>query len=223
MPTLLEWCNRAGEIFRFKEHISWVKRKTSNIFEDLCRRHESIVIYAIDSFDFFKTKGKYEDIATANLYHQITVIESIRTYISALWKIFETGEKSIARKSKDVYNYKHYNGIQTAEVNRCNRNINFTNVWSFLPHNTSKLNDMAYNIPHPTVKPILLLERLVELLTPEPTADFVPLILDPFLGSGTTAVASRNLKRQYIGFELEEDYYDICVKRLNEPLQERMF
>ena len=71
---------------------------------------------------------------------------------------------------------------------------------------------------HPTQKPVSLLEYLVATYSNESD-----LILDPFLGSGTTAVASRNLKRNYIGFELEEDYYDICVKRLNEPLQERMF
>ncbi len=71
---------------------------------------------------------------------------------------------------------------------------------------------------HPTQKPIGLMEKIVQSITREGD-----LILDPFLGSGTTAVACRNLKRQYIGFELEEEYYDICVKRLNEPLQERMF
>jgi len=71
---------------------------------------------------------------------------------------------------------------------------------------------------HPTQKPVSLLEYLVATYSNESD-----LILDPFLGSGTTAVASRNLKRQYIGFELEEEYYDICVKRLNEPPQGRMF
>ena len=71
---------------------------------------------------------------------------------------------------------------------------------------------------HPTQKPVSLLEYLVATYSNESD-----LILDPFLGSGTTAVASRNLKRRYIGFELEEEYYDICVKRLNEPPQGRMF
>jgi len=74
------------------------------------------------------------------------------------------------------------------------------------------------NSVHPTQKPVSLLEYLIATYSNEGD-----LILDPFLGSGTTAVACRNLKRKYIGFELHEDYYDICVKRLNEPLQERMF
>lgn len=71
---------------------------------------------------------------------------------------------------------------------------------------------------HPTQKPISLLEYLVATYSNESD-----LILDPFLGSGTTAVASRNLKRKYIGFELHKEYYDICVKRLNEPPQGRIF
>lgn len=41
------------------------------------------------------------------------------------------------------------------------------------------------------------------------------IILDPFLGSGTTAVASKQLGRQYIGFEINETYYKIAKDRLN--------
>lgn len=39
-------------------------------------------------------------------------------------------------------------------------------------------------------------------------------ILDPFLGSGTTARAAKNLERQYIGFEINETYYKIACDRL---------
>ena len=42
------------------------------------------------------------------------------------------------------------------------------------------------------------------------------IILDPFLGSGTTAVACVNTNRHYIGFELDPQYYDIACKRLDE-------
>lgn len=39
--------------------------------------------------------------------------------------------------------------------------------------------------------------------------------MDPFLGSGTTAVACKELDRSFIGFELNEEYYKIAVDRLN--------
>ena len=46
------------------------------------------------------------------------------------------------------------------------------------------------------------------------------IVLDPFIGSGTTAMACRNLKRNYIGFELNKEYYDIAVDRVNGVSQE---
>ena len=42
------------------------------------------------------------------------------------------------------------------------------------------------------------------------------LILDPFAGSGTTLVASKILDRNFIGFEIEQKYVDICNQRLQE-------
>lgn len=63
---------------------------------------------------------------------------------------------------------------------------------------------------HPTEKPIDILEHLIY----EP--DYNPLsILDPFMGSGTTGVAAKNLKRNFIGIELDEGYFDIAKKRID--------
>lgn len=63
---------------------------------------------------------------------------------------------------------------------------------------------------HPTVKPIKLMEYLVKLVTKE---DY--LILDPFAGSCTTALACKNTNRKYICFEIKEEYCAIGEKRLN--------
>ena len=40
------------------------------------------------------------------------------------------------------------------------------------------------------------------------------LILDPFIGSGTTAIAAKNLNRNYIGYEINENYCDLANKRI---------
>ncbi len=64
---------------------------------------------------------------------------------------------------------------------------------------------------HPTVKPVSLIKYLVTLVTPP---DGV--CLDPFMGSGTTAVACIKTNRKYIGFELLEEYCKIAEKRISE-------
>ena len=75
-----------------------------------------------------------------------------------------------------------------------------------------------YNV-HPTVKPLELLERLISLVTPKPSvvgSDVV--VLDPFMGSGSTGVACKKLGRSFIGFEIDQQYFDIADKRLSEKV-----
>lgn len=62
---------------------------------------------------------------------------------------------------------------------------------------------------HPTEKPVELMERIIEMLTPPDGT-----VLDPFAGSGTTLVAARNLGRRAIGIEQSREYCDIAVRRL---------
>lgn len=64
---------------------------------------------------------------------------------------------------------------------------------------------------HPTVKPVKLMEHLVKLFS-QPGQ----IVLDPFLGSGTTLVATRNTGRIGIGIELEEQYFNISKNRIFE-------
>jgi site-specific DNA-methyltransferase (adenine-specific) len=66
---------------------------------------------------------------------------------------------------------------------------------------------------HPTQKPSKLISTLIEWITnPGDT------VLDPFAGSGTTALACKELNRNYICIEKEKEYIDIIHKRLNTPL-----
>jgi site-specific DNA-methyltransferase (adenine-specific) len=63
---------------------------------------------------------------------------------------------------------------------------------------------------HPTVKPVALMEYLAKL-TKTPTGGVV---LDPFMGSGTTGIACVKLGRPFIGIELDEDYFEIAKRRI---------
>jgi len=62
---------------------------------------------------------------------------------------------------------------------------------------------------HPTVKPIALMEYLIKLVTREGA-----IVLDPFIGSGTTAIACLKLGRKYIGIEKEKEYINIAKARI---------
>jgi tRNA G10 N-methylase Trm11 len=62
---------------------------------------------------------------------------------------------------------------------------------------------------HPTVKPVQLMEYLVKLVSREDAV-----VLDPFTWSWSTLIACKKLKRQYIWFELDEDYITIAEARL---------
>jgi site-specific DNA-methyltransferase (adenine-specific) len=48
------------------------------------------------------------------------------------------------------------------------------------------------------------------------------LVLDPFMGSGTTGIACKALDRDFIGIELDEGYFNIAEKRINEPVQKEL-
>lgn len=62
---------------------------------------------------------------------------------------------------------------------------------------------------HPTVKPIKLMEYLLKLITPPKGT-----ILDPFMGSGSTGVAAKNLGFEFIGIEIDKEYFEIAQKRI---------
>lgn len=70
--------------------------------------------------------------------------------------------------------------------------------------------DNPRNKVHPTEKPVELMEALINNSSQEGE-----LVLDPFMGSGTTAIACINNNRNYIGFELDKQYYDIANVRIN--------
>ena len=76
-------------------------------------------------------------------------------------------------------------------------------IWRFNPESASK-------IGHPAPFPLELPLRLINLYSYK-----TDLILDPFLGSGTTCVAAKKLARDYIGYDIEEKYCKLAQNRLN--------
>ena len=62
---------------------------------------------------------------------------------------------------------------------------------------------------HPTQKPKKVLRHFMEILSNEHDV-----VLDPFMGSGSTGVVCEQLNRRFIGFELNEEYYNISAQRI---------
>lgn len=102
-------------------------------------------------------------------------------------------------KSKHYFNYELMKEI--------NGNKQMKDVWT---SSTTKKSEKKHG-KHPTQKPIEIMERMILAST---TTDSV--ILDPFVGSGTTCVAASKLGRTSIGIDMEEDFLEIAIKRIEE-------
>lgn len=89
------------------------------------------------------------------------------------------------------------------------RNIETINNGDRLPNNVLYYSYDSEKL-HPTQKPIPLIQYLIKTYTDEGD-----LVLDSCVGSGTTAIASYVEKRNFIGYEINDEYYKIAIDRLN--------
>lgn len=114
-----------------------------------------------------------------------------------------------ARKNK-----KHGRQIFNYELMKeQNNNHQMKDVW--ITSNTSR-NEKRFG-KHPTQKPVAIMKRIIEASTDESS-----IILDPFVGSGTTAIAGEMLGRHTIAIDSNLDYLDIAKERLSNINSEKV-
>jgi DNA modification methylase len=101
---------------------------------------------------------------------------------------------------------KHINCLTAKEWLKCQ-----LGVWQFL----YEKRDIRDKSLHPATFPISLSQRVISLFTHEGE-----LVLDPFIGSGTTLLAAQDLNRNAVGFDLHEDYIKLSMERI---MQENIF
>ncbi len=112
-------------------------------------------------------------------------------------------------KHKDCYKYDHYCSLNNhIQLNKIKKQYDVNKVqpsdileFNVVPNRNGKL--------HPTQKPLELLEYLVKTYTNENDV-----VLDNCMGSGTTGVACKNLNRDFIGIELDKNYFEIAKQRI---------
>lgn len=100
------------------------------------------------------------------------------------------------------------------EVGLINASITLNAKYPTTVMQVEKPSKEKYNC-HLTVKPVKLIEHLIKIFSTENQ-----IVLDPFLGSGTTAIACKNTNRKCIGIEINPEYIIIAEKRLKEIYNE---
>ncbi|TAH73726.1 MAG: site-specific DNA-methyltransferase [Anaerolineaceae bacterium] len=129
---------------------------------------------------------------------------------------FDTFQFMVWHKTNPVPSIRKSSFLNSCELIVCMWNKGHT--WNFL--NQSQMHNfieapicMGYerikSPKHPTQKPLSVLKHIIKIASNEHD-----LVLDMFMGVGSTGVAARELNRRFIGIEINEDYYNACVSRM---------
>ena len=153
------------------------------------------------SYKFGFTDGFRIDLMTKNLYDYLSKFINFKESYKGLRAIYETYHKKV----KEELNAKYPSTFNLWEGNKYKSNI--------LKYKKD------YEGLHPTQKPVLLLEDLIKTFSNEND-----LVVDLTMGSGSTGIACINTNRNFIGIELDKDYFEIAKKRIdNHKLQLQLY
>lgn len=122
-------------------------------------------------------------------------------------KYFPRDLIEVNKPKKSKYNENDILGTRPSR-----KNDGYIQKYTGYPTSILEFNSEGKTI-HPTRKPVKLFEWLIKTYTNEGD-----LILDNCIGSGTTAVACINTNRNYIGFELNKEYYEVAKNRINQHI-----
>ena len=142
------------------------------------------VILFYSKTDTFKFNKIYTDYSETTNIDQILQERVRDSRGKAVYKTDENGEVVLGQSKKGVP---------------------LSDVWE-IPYLNPKAKE---RVGYPTQKPIILLEQIIKLVTDEDD-----IVLDPFVGSGTTLVAAKLLNRKYIGVDISKEAVDLAEKRL---------
>ena len=176
------------EIFgseNFKSEIIWVYKRWSNAKRGLLNAHQTIYFYS--KSDTFKFNVIHTD------YSPTTNIDQI-----------------LQQRERDKHGKSTYkkDGLGRAVLGKEKCGVPLSNVWE-IPYLNPKASERT---GYPTQKPVLLLEKIIEIAT-----DKGDVVLDPMCGSGTSLVAAALLERHWIGIDTEPKAIELAKARLDKP------
>ena len=202
--------------FNFKEEIIWDKCYNSSPLLNISRVHESISIHSIGKTKFNKCRIPYIEMQQYDKERIIRDVKRLSNVLSnpkSLQVVLDYIENGvIVSNGKQKQN----NLTISSTITNSDRSINTMRCIKegIIEKTVIRLHRDHYNTIHPTQKPVRLLERLLSLVSQEGDT-----ILDPFSGSASTALACMNTNRNYIGFEIDKEYYELSLNRINEHQQ----
>jgi site-specific DNA-methyltransferase (adenine-specific) len=207
-------CQELG--LKFKEEIIWDKVRTSNPLCQMPRSHENIAIYVNGSRGL--NKVRIDKIDYDLISNPRAIVNDFRRILSTIklinsWEDFLLFKEGRLNKSEKTYFAEVTIQGGKKKFDPGSTTLNSCTVGRIMPSIFRCLND-HYGYVHPTQKPLFLIQKLIELIT-NPS----DLVLDPFCGSGTTALACKELGRNYICIEKELEYYQIACNRLDQPIE----
>lgn len=171
------------------------------------------IIPTLPRADIVVTDPPYPDIDKGFAITPITDLASLRVRQLVFWSAVE--EFPLSWSAIHIWHKPNGNSSQHYErIFERNGNLTcrvFRNA-AILPNYTQYA---AECVDHPTQKPLSLLRELVNLVS-----ESGDVVLDPFMGSGTTGVACVRLGRKFIGIEMEPKFFDIACRRIEEATRQ---
>ncbi|WP_288550267.1 site-specific DNA-methyltransferase [uncultured Brachyspira sp.] len=204
--------------FKFKETAVWEKENASNFLNNFLRIHEDISFRAYGNANLRKEYIDYLEynINKNRLDRIIDIWRNLRSALNgkdkeAVIRYIEEGTKEFNYESKRKYEItarQHYgacrgvNLFQSVKIGKIETSV-------------MRCKREQYKYEHPTQKPVALMERIIKLISDEENV-----ILDPFMGGGSTGIACIKTNRKFIGIELDDEYFNTAVKRIEKAYKE---
>lgn len=204
-----------------KQKIPYLEMKKYNIpgiLQDLCRiktiLKSPVSLLAVENF--LKNNTVVSEGSCNPNYTSVSSEINVQNRCASVMRAIDEGcnEKSIIRTD---LNKKTGDGLTGASKNQGSRCVTVAQAIEKGMNEKSIIKETPnhYKAIHPTEKPVRLIERLLNLVCKEDA-----IVLDPFSGSASTAIACIKTKREYIGFEIDKEYWDLSQRRILEASKE---